>query len=299
MMLTSHSQVLEMAKSKTLKKIVVAAAEDEPVLEAVKIAMQEKIIIPILVGNRKAIEEIATSVNLDVSDVEIIDEKDPVQSSKIAVSLIREGKGEILMKGLVSTAEIMRRVLDKENGLRKGATLSHIAFFEIPTYHKILAVTDAALNVAPTFEEKVDILKNGVLAFSKLGVEIPKVAVLAAVETVNPKMEATVHAAMLTMQCKRKQIKECIVDGPLALDNAVDKEACRHKKIESEVGGDSDLLLCPDIESANVLYKSLSFLGRGISGAIIMGARVPMVLTSRADSERSKLISIAYAAAMG
>ncbi|HSW60490.1 MAG TPA: phosphate acyltransferase, partial [bacterium] len=192
----------------------------------------------------------------------------------------------------------LKAVLDKENGLRKGAVISHIAFFESPHYHKIFMVTDAAMNVAPEFKDKVAMVENAVDACHRLGIEKPKVAVIGAVETINEKMEATVHAGMLTMMNRRGQIKGCIIDGPFALDNAVSKEACHHKKIETEVGGDADIMLCPDIEAANVLYKCLNFLGGAESAAVIMGASVPIVLTSRADSEKSKLNSIALAAAM-
>ncbi|HPK04366.1 MAG TPA: phosphate acyltransferase, partial [Bacteroidales bacterium] len=188
--------------------------------------------------------------------------------------------------------------LDKENGLRKGAVLSHVALFETQFYHKLLGVTDAAMNVAPEFDDKVSLVKNAIEVFHKLGMKEPKVAVIGAVETVNPKMEATVHAAMLTQMNRRKQIKGCIIDGPLALDNAVSAESAQHKGIVSDVAGDVDLIVTPDINSGNILYKALNFLGGATTAAVIMGARVPIVLTSRADSERSKLMSIALAAAI-
>ncbi len=298
MTLKSLETFVEMAKARKQRTIVVAAAEDEPVLEAVRDAMWAGIISPLLVGDKKKIEEIAHQLKFDISKIEVIDEKDPAKSARIAVSKIREGKGEILMKGLVGTADLLRAVLDKENGLRKGATISHVAFFELQHYHKLLGVTDAAMNVAPDFNQKVDIINNSVEVYHKIGVPTPKVAVVGAVETVNEKMEATVHAAMINMMAKRGQIKGCIIDGPMALDNAVSKEACEHKKIKSDVGGDVDLIVCPDIEAANVLYKSLNFLAGATAAAVIMGAKVPIVLTSRADSEKSKMYSIALAAAM-
>ena len=202
------------------------------------------------------------------------------------------------MKGNVSTGPLLKVVLDKEKGLRKGATLSHVAFMETPYYHKLLCVTDAAVNVAPEFKDKVEMINNAVEAFHKLGNEEPKVAVIGAVEVVNPKMEATEHAALLTLMNRRRQIKGCIIDGPLALDNAVSKEAADHKGIISDVAGDCDIILTPDINGGNILYKSLNFLGGATAGAVIMGAMVPIVLTSRSDSEKSKLCSIALAAAM-
>jgi len=297
-MFTSLNAFVELAKAKPKRKIAVAAAADEPVLEAVCNAMKDGIIEPILVGERVAIEEIARKINFDLSGVEIIDIKDPYEASVKAVSIVREGKAQIIMKGLVSTGPLMKAVLDKEKGLRKGGTLSHIAFFETQFYHKLIAVTDAALNVAPEFDEKVEIVKNAVEAYHKLGIKNPKVAVVSAVETVNPKMDATIHAAMMTQMNRRGQIKGCIIDGPLALDNAVSEEAAHHKGIKSEVAGDVDIIMCPDINSGNVLYKSLNFLGGAVAAAVIMGAKVPVVLTSRADSDKSKQMSIALAAAM-
>lgn len=298
MTLKSIDVFIERAKAKETRRIAVAAAEDEPVLEAVRNAMKDEIVIPILVGDEAQIREIAAKIDFSLDGVEIIDEKKPAVACKKAVALIRDNKADILMKGLVGTADLLRAVLDKENGLRKGATISHIAFFESPHYHKLFVVTDAAMNVAPEFKEKKAILENAVEAYHRLGIENPKVSIVAAVEAINEKMEATVHAGMLTMMNRRGQIKGCMVDGPFALDNAVSQEACHHKKIETEVGGDSDILVLPDIEAANVLYKTLNFLGGAQSAAVIMGASVPIVLTSRADSEKTKLNSIALAAAM-
>jgi len=202
------------------------------------------------------------------------------------------------MKGMVSTSPLLKAVLDKETGLRKEKVLSHIAFFESPYYHKIFGVTDAAMNIAPNLDEKLAIVKNAVEAFHKLGVKTPRVAAIGAVEVVNPKMEATVHAAALTQMNRRGQIKNCIIDGPLALDNAVSKESAEHKGIKSYVAGECDIILVPDINSGNILYKSIVFIGGGISASVIMGAKAPIVLTSRSDSEKSKFLSIALAVAI-
>lgn len=289
---------VDLAKSKTKRRIAVAAAEDEPVLEAVKNAMNEGLVEPILVGDKEKIRSIASAIGFNLDNIEVVDEPKPAAACRKAVSIIREGKAEILMKGLVGTADLLKSVLDKENGLRKGSIISHIAFFETPHYHKVFVVTDAAMNVSPELKDKVAIVSNAVEAYHRLGVETPKVAIIGAVESVNEKMEATVHASILTMMNRRGQIKGCLVDGPLALDNAVSKEACEHKKIKTEVGGDVDILVLPDIEAANVLYKSLNFLGGANSASVIMGAKVPIVLTSRADSDEAKLNSIALAAAM-
>jgi phosphate butyryltransferase len=292
------SEIVTLAKKKGLCKIVVAAAEDKPVLLAIKKAYEEGIVIPVLIGDEKAIRKIAIEIGFDIQNIEIIDEINPGLSAKRAVACIKEGKASVLMKGLVATAPLLKAVLDKETGLRKSATLSHLALFESSFYHKVFAVTDAAMNINPGFEEKVHILTNAVDVFHRLGFKNPKVAVLTPVETVNEKIESTMHAAQLTMMNKRKQINGCIVDGPLALDNAISFEAAEHKGITSEVAGDADILMVSNLDSGNILYKSLIFLGGALSAAIITGASVPVVLTSRADSEHSKFISIALAAAL-
>ncbi len=297
-MIKNLSCLVDMAKSKTTRRIVVAAAGDHAVLVAIKSAMKDKIISPILVGDKDEIESICKEINLDFSNIEIIDIPDPTEASVKAVSIVREGKAEILMKGLVNTGPLLKAVLDSEYGLRKGETLSHVAFFESPYYHKLFCVTDAGMNVEPDLNDKVEILKNAVEAFHKLGVRKPKVAIVGAVETENPKMQPNVHASILKNMNEKGQIIGCIVDGPFALDNAVSKESAEHKGIISEVAGDADIILTPDIYSGNILYKALNFLGGSSSAAIIMGATVPIVLTSRSDTEKSKLLSIALAAAM-
>ena len=298
-MIHKLSQLVEKAKNKQRRRIAVAAAEDEAVLKSLKTAMHEGIVTPILVGNKTEIEKIAKSVEFNLDGIQIVHNSTGANASaQIAVSMIKKGEADILMKGNVSTGALLKAVLDKENGLRKGGVLSHVAFFESPYYHKLLCVTDAAMNVAPDFDTKVHILNNAVEACHKIGIATPKVAIVAAVETVNPKMEATVHAAMLKTMSDRKQLKGCIVDGPLAIDNAVDKHAAEHKGIVSDVAGDCDVIVVPDIEAGNVLYKTLNFLGGATAAAVIMGAAVPIVLTSRSDTEESKMLSIALAAAM-
>ncbi len=297
-MLTKLDALIDKARSGKIRRLAVAAASDEHVLEAVKNATQEGIVVPVLTGDKYLIEQMCEKIGFGLQGIEVIHEKDPFRSAVKAVELIREGKADIMMKGHISTGPLLKAILDKEKGLRKGGLLSHIALYETPFYHKLIGVTDAAMNVAPTFEEKVEILLNAVELFHKLGITHPKVAVIGAVETVNPKMEATVHAAMLTMMNRRNQIKGCLVDGPLAIDNAVSKEAALHKGIVSDVAGDADILLTPDINAGNVLYKTMGFLGGAVSAAVLMGASVPVVLTSRSDTEKSKMLSIALAAAM-
>lgn len=298
-MIHKLSELIERAKSKPKRKIAVAAAEDKPVLKSIMAAMEEEIVIPVLIGNKPEIEKIAQSIKFDLSGVQIVhNDKGANESAKIAVSMVKSGEADILMKGFVSTGALLKAVLDKENGLRKGKILSHVAFFESPYYHKLLCVTDVAMNMDPDFDTKLHILNNAVEACHNIGIEIPKVAVVAAVEVVNPKMEATVHAAMMKTMSDRKQFSGCIVDGPLALDNAVNKEAADHKGIVSEVAGDCDVILVPNLEAGNMFYKALNFMGGATVAAVIMGASVPIVLTSRSDSESSKMLSIALAAAM-
>ena len=298
-MIHKLSELVERAKSKPKRKIAVAAAEDAAVLKSLKAGIKEGIGIPILIGNKVEIDRIAQSIGFDLSDIQIIhNDKGATTSAQLAVAMVKNGEADILMKGFVSTGALLKAVLDKENGLRKSEVLSHVAFFESPYYHKLLCVTDVAMNIAPDFDTKVHILNNAVEACHKIGIENPKVAVVAAVETVNPKMEATVHAAMMKTMSDRKQITGCIVDGPLAIDNAINLEAAQHKGIVSEVAGDCDVILAPDIEAGNMFYKALSFLGGAKVAAVIMGATVPIVLTSRSDSEENKMLSIALAAAM-
>ena len=295
-MIKHLNELVERAKTKRTRKIAVAAAGDQEVLEAIQNACKEGIVEPVLVGNKPKIEKIAKKIKFDISNIRIIEEEDAMIASQKAVKLIRDGEAEILMKGLVSTGVLLRAVLNKETGLRKGATLSHVALFETPFYHKLLGVTDAAMNVDPCLEDKIEIIKNAVEAFHGLENSNPKVAIVGSVETINPKMEATMHAATISMMNYRKQIKGCIIDGPLAIDNAVSKKSAELKGITSDVAGDVDIILAPNIDGANILYKSLNFLGGAACAAVIMGAAVPIVLTSRADSEKTKFLSIALAA---
>lgn len=297
-MVRKLSSLVDIAKSKRKRKIAVAAAGDHHVLEAIENAASHGIIEPILVGDKSKIREIATKINFDITDIEVIDVPDPYEACLTATKLIGEGKAEILMKGLVSSGLLLKAVLNKEFGLRTGSLLSHVALFETPYYHKLLGVTDAAMNVDPDLEEKIAIIKNAVNVFHGLNIENPKVAILGSVETINPKMEATMHAATISMMNYRKQITGCIIDGPLALDGAISQDAAKLKNITSDVAGDADLILAPDINGANILYKSLNFLGGATAAAVIMGAKVPIVLTSRGDSEKSKFLSIALAAAI-
>jgi len=297
-MITKLSELIDIAKSKRKRKIAVAAAGDYDVLQALKNAEGHGIIEPVLVGIKSKIEKICKDIDYDISKCDLYDVEDKFEASLQAAQLIREGQADLLMKGMVSTGQLLKAVLDKEHGLRKGSILSHVAIFESPHYHKLLGITDAAMNVAPTFEDKIGLINNAVELFHQLGEPNPKVAVVGAVETVNQRMESTMHAATLSMMNKRQQITGCLIDGPLALDNAISKKAAEVKNIQSDVAGDVDIVMAPDINGANFLYKALNFLGGASTAAVIMGAKVPVVLTSRADSDKIKFFSITLGAAI-
>lgn len=240
----------------------------------------------------------AGNTGFPIESAEIIDEEDPVKASEIAVSLIREGEAQILMKGHIGTADLLRVILNSEKEIGRGVTMSHAAFIECSRYHKLLCITDAGINVSPGLKEKVDIIKNAVGLYKKLRLREPKIAILAAIELVNEKMQATIDAAVLTQMNRRGQIKNCLIDGPFAFDNVISREACEYKGIITDVGGDADIVLCPDIETGNTLYKALTYLAGSTTASVILGASFPVVLNSRSDSDRSKLMSIALAAAL-
>lgn len=297
-MIETLNGLVEITKNNPTRRIAVAAAGDLDVMEAIKNAVEEGIVEPVLVGDEPKIKKIAEEIGFDLTGIEIIDNPDKYGASAEAVKVIKEGRAEILMKGLVSTGVLLKAVLNKEVGLRKGALLSHVAIFETKYYHKLLGVTDAAMNVNPDLEDKIGIIKNAVEVFHGLGNTNPKVAIVGSVETINPRMEATMHAATISMMNYRKQINGCVIDGPLAIDGAVSKKSADLKNITSDVAGDVDIILAPDIDGANILYKTMNFLGGATAAAVIMGASVPIVLTSRGDTERSKFLSIALAAAI-
>ena len=294
----SLEQLIEVAAIRTKRRIVVAAAADEPVLCSIHLACTKGIIDPILIGNASDIKRIVSLNQLDSSTWEIIHEADPFIAVKKAVQVIRSGNADILMKGMVSTAPLLKAVLDKETGIKRSDLLSHVAILQTPFYHKLIGVSDAAMNISPSLAEKINITENILEIFHKLGHSRPKVAILAPVETINEKIQSTVDAGNLRELNQNNTITGCVIDGPLALDNAISVEAAKHKNIRSEVAGDADILITPDLNSGNILYKSLVFLSGADSAAIITGARVPIVLTSRADNEKSKLYSIALAAVL-
>jgi len=280
-------------------RIAIAGAHDESVLGAVKQALDYAIAEFFLVGDKAKIETISKEVGLDLKRVELINETDDVLCAKVAVKSVKDGKASALMKGKVETSTILKSVLDKENGLRGTRKLSHVAMFFMPTYHKPLFVTDAAININPSFDEKRDIIENADQAVAALGVEKPKVALICAKEHVDEKMPVTLEYQKLVEMNRAGEIKDCIIDGPFALDNAVSKEAAKTKGIVSEVAGDADIIFCPEIISANVMYKSLTLFANASVGGAIVGANAPVILTSRADSSENKLLAIALGAIVG
>ena len=297
MVLKSLSDLRQIVAGGPRKKLVLAAAQDQHSLSAVIRAWKDNIIEPILVGDKEEIQNICNSNNYDIGGVRIIHEPVTELSVEIAVKMAGNKQADVLMKGKIGTSGLLKCVLNKEWGLRTGQLLSHFALFEVETYHKLIAVTDVAMNIAPNLKDKIAIVNNAVSCLNKLGYIMPKVAVLGAVEMVNENMEATLDAALLSKMNQRDQIKNCIIDGPLAFDNAVSYESAKFKGIRSEVAGDTDLLLMPDIEVGNVLYKSLVFFAKAKVAAVILGALVPIVLTSRSDSEQAKYDSILLSAA--
>jgi phosphate butyryltransferase len=284
------------AKSKVQKKIAVAAAEDQEVIEAVASALKLDLASFILYGDETKIKALLSDYSVSENEkVTIVHTSDANGAATEAVKAVSNGEADVLMKGMVPTATLLKAVLNKEYGLRTGNVLSHVAVFEVDGYDRFTIVTDAAMNIAPDLKQKAQIIKNSVQIARGIGIETPRVAPIAAVEVINPDMQATLDAAALSQMNQRGQLKNCIVDGPLALDNAVSLEAAEHKGIKSEVAGKADILLVPTIEVGNVLYKSLIYFANAKVGAVIAGAKAPIVLTSRSDSAESKLNSLILA----
>lgn len=292
----SFDEILGKVKARETKTVAVAVAQDEPVLEAVRDAKENGIANAILVGDKEKIIAIAEKIGMNIADYEIVDEKDIKKAALKAVEIVSTGKADMVMKGLVDTATFLRSVLNKEVGLRTGKLMSHVAVFETEAFDRLIFLTDVAFNMYPTLKEKVDIIKNAAAVAHALGIAEPKVAPLCAIETVNENMPATVDAALLSKMSDRGQIKGCIVDGPYALDNALSEEAAKHKNVTGAVAGKADILLMPNIETGNVMYKTLTFTTNSKNGGILVGTAAPVILTSRSDSHETKMYSIALAA---
>ncbi len=286
------------ARCKGIAPIPTAVAHpcDESSLRGALEAAEIGILQPILVGPRNKIEAVAKQFNLDISPFELVDAEHSVAAAATAVQLVREGKAEMLMKGSLHTDELMGAVVRSATGLRTGRRISHAFIMDVPSLDRPLIVTDAAINIFPTLEDKKHIIQNAIDLALDLGMTQPKVAILSAMETVNPDVPSTVEAGALCKMADRKQITGGILDGPLALDNAIDLNAAKIKKIDSPVAGMADILVAPDLEAGNMLAKSLSFMADADSAGIVLGARVPIILTSRADSVMTRLASCAIAA---
>ncbi|MCR4441991.1 MAG: phosphate butyryltransferase [Peptococcaceae bacterium] len=292
-MMKTMREVREAAAVLGPKRIAVAAAEDGDVLEALKMSCRMKLAEPVLFGDGGKIKKAAERLEFNISSFELVDEPDQYQAALKAAAAVRRGEADIIMKGLLGTSTFLKAVLDKENGLRAGSILSHVSVFEVPRISRLLILTDCAMNIAPGLREKVQIINNAVRVAGALKISPVRVAAVGAVETVNQDMPATLDAALLAKMSERGQIRGAVVDGPLALDNAVSAEAARHKGIDSPVAGVADIILLPDIEAGNIMYKTLVYLSEAESAGVVMGACAPVVLTSRADPAQAKLNSIA------
>jgi len=297
-MLRTFDEVLNKAKDYGPKKMAVASAGAEDVLKAVEAARKERLTDSILVGDKKEIIQIANEMDIDPANYEIIDKTDKTEATRCAVELVRNKKASILMKGMIGTARILKAILDKEIGLRTNRMLSHVYTLQIKGYNRLLTMTDGAMSISPDLKQKAQIIQNAIYYAHSMGIEKPKVAVVAALELVNPDMPATIDAACLAKMSERGQIVGGIVDGPLGFDNAISKEAAKHKGVESPVSGEVDIVLVPNIESGNIFAKGLVYLAKAIPAGLLLGAKAPVVLVSRSDSAQSKLYSIALGVLM-
>ena len=294
-----HARFTELlARVKGLEPIPTAVAHpcDVESLKGPIQAFQAGIIEPILVGPESKIRSVAEENGLDLSGIRIVNAAHSHDSAALAVSLVKTGDAEALMKGSLHTDELMSEVIARANGLRTNRRISHVFVMQVPTYHRPLLITDAAINIAPTLEEKVDIIQNAIDLAHVLGIAEPKVAILSAVETVNPKIESTLHAAALCKMADRGQIKGGLLDGPLAFDNAVSIVAAKTKGIQSAVAGQAEILVVPDLESGNMVAKQLEYLANALTAGIVLGTKVPIVLTSRADTAETRTASCVIAA---
>ena len=293
MAIATFVDLLEEAVRIGPKSIAIAAAEDEDVLLAAQEAEQRGLADCVLIGDREGIRGLAKEHNIDVSHMMIVHEPDTRVAARKAMELVRMGHADIAMKGLVATGRFLKAALDRDNGLRTGRLFSHVGIFEIPGFDRLLFVTDAGVVVAPDMEQKIEIVQNAIYVAHKLGIEEPKVAILAATEMVNPRIPTTLDAANLSKMADRGQIRGGLVDGPLALDNAICPESVAIKGIKSQVAGYADILVTPDVEAGNLLAKAISYFAKAKMAAIVVGAKAPLVVASRSDSHETKLVSMA------
>jgi len=292
-MFRTLDEVVQAARGRRWGRVAIAAAQDIDCIEAMKQAREIELADGIFVGNGAKLTAMAREAGYEIPAAQIIHEPDDAQAARKAIALIREGKADLLMKGKIKTSALVKAVLDKENGLRTGRLLSQVIVFQVPGFNRLMISTDAAINIAPTLEQKAELIRNTVDVAHLLGIEKPNVALLCALEFPNPDMPATIDAAALTMMNRRGQIGGCYVEGPIALDVPLSKFAADRKGISSPLVENTDIFISPDIEAANILYRAIIYFARGESGGIVVGARVPLVLLSRAETPETKIRSIA------
>ncbi|KAF5042523.1 bifunctional enoyl-CoA hydratase/phosphate acetyltransferase [Sedimentibacter saalensis] len=278
------------------KRVAVAAAHDEHTLEAVFRAVKDKLVEPVLIGDKEKIKKILKNLNVEFDEDSIISTNSDQEAAEKTVELINENKADFIMKGKLQTADLLKAVVNKEKGLRTGKVMSHVAILEVPTYHKLISITDGGMMMYPDVEEKKQIIENAVDVFLAMGYECPKVAVLAAVETVNPKMPETVDADMLKKMNQEGKIKNCLVEGPISVDLTLNKESAEIKGFDSPVTGDADILIAPNITTGNIMSKAILELAHGKMAGMIVGAKVPVVLTSRGATSEEKYLSLVLSA---
>ena len=294
-MIKTLQEFVDRAQERPPSRVAVAAAAHNLVLQSVHRAVDLGLIIPLLVGREQDVRREAEAIGWDLEGIEIVNTETNKAAAGVAVGLVRDGQADVLMKGYLHTDEMLHAVLQRETGLRTDRLLSHVFVLEVPTYHKLLLITDAAINIHPDIAEKASIAQNAVDLARKLGAERPKVAALSSVETINPNIPSTVHAACLSKMADRGQIRGAIVDGPLAFDNAISAEAAEEKGIDSAVSGDVDVVVAPDLDAGNILFKNLEYLANAKVAGVVMGAKAPVVLTSRSDPPRARVFSLALA----
>lgn len=295
-MIKTFEELVKSVKGRPRKTIAVAMAESEDVLSGIAFAYEEGLADAVLVGNKKKIIEIAEKASINIENFDIINTDSEMQSVIRSIQLVRERLADTLMKGACSTATLLKGILDKDHGIRSGKLLSHVSVFDLDLYHKLLFMSDGGMNISPNTDDKIAIVMNAVNTVKAFGIRKPKVAMITAIEKVNYQaMPCTVDAALIAKMADRGQIQNCIIDGPLALDNAISKKACEIKGIKSPIGGEADILIMPDIESGNVFYKSVNFFAKCKVAGMVVGAQAPVIVTSRADSKETKFYSIALA----
>jgi phosphate butyryltransferase len=293
MTITTFAQLMEKAREVGPKTVAIAAAQDREVLLAAQDAEAQDLAECILVGDRATITDIAQEGSIDIGHMMIIHEPEPKQAARKVMELVRLGHAQIAMKGKIETGDFLRVALDREVGLRVGRLLTHVGLFEIPGFDRLIFVSDAGVVVAPSMEQKIEIVQNAIYVAQRLGVEQPRVAVLAATEMVNPKIPTTLDAANLSKMADRGQIKGGLIDGPLALDNAISLESAQIKGIKSDVAGQADILIPPDVEAANVLAKAITYFAKGHMAGVVVGGKSPLIVASRSDPHETKLVSMA------